>query len=282
MTYAIGPRVARIVVLALLWIAPFAWAMAEPGGPQLATARQQFESDLEAFRSSVERHFEAREASARAAGDKAALDLARSDRARFKTSAELPLSVPEPLRLRRVRARAKMEVALRNAIKDSVRAMKDDDAEVLQKELEALQHEVLDSLFLGKARPLRVQVARPACFDIQNFKVKGTDYHNSILLHPAIHTPAIATYRVSKDWRTFESRVAIFRAEPNKELGSPVTFEILGDDKLLWRSDAIETFEEISACKIDVAGVELLTLRTSVAGSDSWAWATWLDPKLSR
>jgi hypothetical protein len=75
-------------------------------------------------------------------------------------------------------------------------------------------------------------------------------------------------------------RAKAFLSEDDKRTKPKLTrFVILGDGKVLWRSDSIRKFGEASWCTLNVSQVHVLELRTYVeAGNSTGCHAGWLDP----
>jgi hypothetical protein len=93
------------------------------------------------------------------------------------------------------------------------------------------------------------------------------------------HPDCSVTYRLKKAGLVFRSEVAIDDSGRADRAG-PITFEVLGDGKVLWRSRAIFVRGETDECAVDVRDVDALELRVSVAGTNFRAHAVWLEPHL--
>lgn len=121
----------------MLALATAARAADDPVKTKLDNAKAAFVSDIENYRKAVGSYFDAREAAARNAGDKQAVDTIKSQREAFLANGELPNDAPRNLKQKRTAARAVMEAAYQAAIKEYVRARKDDAANAVQKEMDA-------------------------------------------------------------------------------------------------------------------------------------------------
>src|SRR5262249_53711873 len=75
----------------------------------------------------------------------------------------------------------------------------------------------------------------------------------------------------------FETKVGISDAVP---VGSatPLTFQVVGDDKVLWSSKTIQDKGDTQDCRVPVQGIHVLELRVVCPGWQGWAHAVWLDP----
>jgi S1-C subfamily serine protease len=109
-------------------------------------------------------------------------------------------------------------------------------------------------------------------------KVKGVAYPKGLGLH-ANNPPATVSYRPAKTASAFRATVA-YNDDNDGKVSGPCHFEVYGNGKLLWKSKAITTYKQTEECVVDVTGVEVLELRTSLNGSGFGAHAVWLDPIL--
>ena len=75
----------------------------------------------------------------------------------------------------------------------------------------------------------------------------------------------------------FKSAVAL---NDTCEPVSAVVFEVLGDDKSLWKSSPIGKARQLQECAVDVTGVDVLELRVTSQGSHWGLHAVWLEPRL--
>ena len=64
------------------------------------------------------------------------------------------------------------------------------------------------------------------------------------------------------------------------QTGSPLTFEILGDRLVLWKSAPMQSTGTVIDARVALNGVHNLTLQVSAAGSNACAHSVWVDPKL--
>jgi len=113
--------------------------------------------------------------------------------------------------------------------------------------------------------------------------VNGREVPHSLGLHPpGDNSAARVRYNLAKQFSTFQSEVAIndsaFPAGP----GSPLTFEVHGDGKLLWASKPVQEARRVQECRITVTAVGILELRVHCPGDYSSTHAVWLQPRLVR
>eukprot|EP00940_MAST-03C_sp_MAST-3C-sp2_P000395 g395.t1 len=104
---------------------------------------------------------------------------------------------------------------------------------------------------------------------------------HSISLHPPSNGFSFVRYRISGRFDSLSSRVALndsVDAAKLDEEGSPVTFEVLGDGKSLWKSKPITapgTFAEFCLSLLDV---DVLELRVHCPGPNIMCHAVWVNP----
>jgi formylglycine-generating enzyme required for sulfatase activity/tetratricopeptide (TPR) repeat protein len=102
-------------------------------------------------------------------------------------------------------------------------------------------------------------------------------------MHPAPRTFASVSYALDRPYAQFLAKVCIpavlvLQGDP----GSPLTFEIIGNGKSIWKSTPLTKKGEIQDCQIGLAGINQLELRVNCAESNNTAWAVWLEPRLTR
>lgn len=61
---------------------------------------------------------------------------------------------------------------------------------------------------------------------------------------------------------------------------TPLTFEVWGDGRLLWRSQPVGVMNQMQKCRVGVKGVTTLDLRVVCPGRDNWGVAVWFEPRL--
>ena len=124
----------------------------------------------------------------------------------------------------------------------------------------------------------------PGCFSTDgtilghNYQVQGKESPNGIFLHPPVEGFSEIAYTLNRAFEKFESGVAI--PGTGRGAGSALTFEVIGDDTVLWTSKPIQEFDQPQSCKVNVKNVNTLTLRVHCPGSNGSAHAVWLEPRL--
>jgi RNA polymerase sigma factor (sigma-70 family) len=111
--------------------------------------------------------------------------------------------------------------------------------------------------------------------------VQGVTSPRTLALHPPTDGSSAVAYRLDKNYRTFESAAGI-RDHDRGRRKTPLTFIVLGDGQVLWRSQPVHESGRIEACRVDVTGVEQLELQVHCPGPSVNAWAAWVDPRVSK
>ncbi|QJW93273.1 hypothetical protein [Frigoriglobus tundricola] len=108
---------------------------------RIATARAEYESKVDRYQAAVAKWFDKREGDARTTGDRKAVELVKAERAVYSETGALPNGAPDEVRKQLTTARAEFEAAMALAIKDFIRAKKDEDAAVAEQALLAFRRE---------------------------------------------------------------------------------------------------------------------------------------------
>jgi hypothetical protein len=111
--------------------------------------------------------------------------------------------------------------------------------------------------------------------------VKGVTPRKGLSMHPPDNGATRVCYALGRRAKTFRGTVAI--SEDEHVQPSPTRFVILGDGKVLWRSDSVRALETTQAFSVDVSEVDVLELRVYVeTGSCFGSHAAWIDPLVTR
>jgi serine/threonine-protein kinase len=111
--------------------------------------------------------------------------------------------------------------------------------------------------------------------------VKGAASRKGLsMLAPSVGAAQVQ-YRLGKQYQQFKGTVALH--DGGWFSGSAVTFLVLGDGNVLWRSKPIRVHGDYpQECSVSVAGVDLLELQVTCTSSNNGVWPVWLDPCLSK
>ncbi|MCK6474126.1 MAG: protein kinase [Planctomycetes bacterium] len=115
----------------------------------------------------------------------------------------------------------------------------------------------------------------------KHIRVDERDYENGLGMHPPKSGAATVRYELGGAYRAL-SGAAGLNDTSKKGSKSPLTFMILGDGKVLWKSPKIQQRGERYTFRVEVPGVKMLELSVDCPGDNGGAHAVWLDPKLEK
>lgn len=255
---------------------------------RIAATRKTHAEQCDRLRQEVETAFEKRERSARASGDKKQVDQLAVARSAFDENGELPSFTPNAAVRRVATARVALEGAYGNAIRQLIKSNQDEEAQALEKELRDYLIASHSLRFLCEVTPTMVEVdhdmySNTGKFNGQQVKIDDVDQLHSILLHPKSGSQSLASYPVSRLWSQVRGEVFIPQiGEERGRIASPIVFELVGDNKVLWASKPIQEFDKRQAFQVDIDKVETLHLRVKCPGAHDYARAMWIEPVLIR
>jgi hypothetical protein len=98
-------------------------------------------------------------------------------------------------------------------------------------------------------------------------------------LHPPQNGISSVRYRLDKGFQYFHSSVAL-NDTAGKGANTPITFQVVGDGRVLWTSKPVQATRIKQECWVNVSGVSVLELQVSCPGRAEDAHAVWLEPHL--
>ena len=111
-------------------------------------------------------------------------------------------------------------------------------------------------------------------------EVNGAAIPHSIFLHPTSKAFSQVRYPLAGKYSFFRAALGVPNIRNQGNPISPLTFEVLADDKSVWKSEPVTRKDEFQTCTIRVEKVKTLTLRVNCSGGDTNAWAYWIEPIL--
>jgi serine/threonine protein kinase len=114
--------------------------------------------------------------------------------------------------------------------------------------------------------------------------VNGVPYPRSLFTHPPFNGSfASVSYDLDRPYSQFLAKVGIpALAADQQDPATPLVFEVIGNGKSIWKSTPFARRGDIQDCRISLAGINQLELRVNRAAfNNSWAWAVWLEPRLT-
>jgi hypothetical protein len=115
--------------------------------------------------------------------------------------------------------------------------------------------------------------------DKQSFNGRFSE-HNLWAHPPSDNSSAHLAYQLDGKFRVLHGDSGI--GGQNSPAGSPLSFRILGDGKVLWRSKPVRQPGISNSFRVNVGKVKKLELFVDCPGSNFSAWALWLEPVLER
>jgi V8-like Glu-specific endopeptidase len=122
---------------------------------------------------------------------------------------------------------------------------------------------------------------------MKTISLAGQKLPKGIFAHPKSNGKSRVAYDTKdREYKFFEASVGV---DDSKNAAgdsaksyqfSPLTFEVWGDGKMLWRSRPVTPGSEPQKCRVALPQVSQLELIVQCPGSDGTAWAVWGDPRL--
>jgi hypothetical protein len=110
--------------------------------------------------------------------------------------------------------------------------------------------------------------------------VNGKVSARGLSMHPPSVGYTRVCYALGRKAKALHGAAAI--SEDENTPPHPTRFVVLGDGKVLWRSESVRAFGTVAEFTADVSAVDVLELRTYVEGGDNFgSHAVWLDPRLT-
>lgn len=257
---------------------------------KLLRAKTEYEAELQKFNKAVTDALDKREEAARKAGDKKAVDAAKAQRKAFEDTGALPAGLPAPVLAPFKAATAKLDKAHTTAVKALLVLKEDAAAETVEAEQQRFFFESAQRLgkstYLVSLRHSDVKVANPDWFSnngtINGNKIKkgGEFVPHSVFMIPPAKGSAQVKYALDGKQLAFRADVGVPAMEDSKDDPSPITFEVLGDGKSLWKSKPVTKMDTFQTCVVRVEKVRALTLLVHAPDKADWARAVWFEPTL--
>ena len=177
-----------------------------------------------------------------------------------------------------------MEASYSEAIKAYTRVGDDAKAASIEKTLASFQESAYTVVYLHDLDPAKVAVQYKEHFDKRkDVQIDEVEFPKSIGLHPPGNAdPASVSFQLDGSWVRFKSSVGIMSPNGNHKLGSPLVFDVVCDGKVVWSSKPVKDFEQLQSVDIPIQKVQSLSIHVRHTGSDHYAHAVWLSPRLIR
>lgn len=118
--------------------------------------------------------------------------------------------------------------------------------------------------------------------DAEPFLLKERRPQHSVMLHPLINETAYVSYDLDRQYAVFEGLVGLGDNDREVDVFAPITFRILGDGQELWTSRPLTVDGASQEFGVVVENVKKLRLEVLCPGSNDFAHACWIEPRLRR
>jgi hypothetical protein len=262
---------------------------------KLFQAKKDYDVEAQNFKKAIADLFDKREDDARNAGNKKLVDQVKAERAAFEKTGEPPQTIPIAIREQMTAARTKLDKAYATAVKEYLRLKLDDAAEATEKEQQEFHFSgailIGKRTFVSTLKPYDIKVwnntfASNGTFNdgtvkVNKIKLNGESVPHSIFLHPPEKGFSQVRYQLGVKWTAFRATIGVPKINDNfLDPLSPLTFEVLGDDKSLWKSEAVNKLDTFQTCTINIEKLKTLTLRVHCPDNNGYACAYWFEPIL--
>lgn len=110
-------------------------------------------------------------------------------------------------------------------------------------------------------------------------KVQGKEYPHALSMHPPAKGISYVAYQLDGKCLELKGAAAIWDNWPSKAI---VTFNVIGDGKLLWKSRPLQGAGAGQSFRVSLRGVKALKLVVECPGDNTNATAVWLMPAITR
>jgi|SRR5579883_125238 len=254
---------------------------------KLYQAKKDYDGETRKFRKAVTDWLNKREADARRSGNKKLLDQLKDEQAAFENGEETPAKVPSMLQDQLRFARGELDKTYAAAVKAYVLLKEDKLAAATEKEqLKVVGESALlygRRTYPSQLKPFDVQV-HTNWYDLESkvAKIDGKLIPHSIMMHPEPKTFSNVSFNIGPKSSFFHAMVGVpSHRALNGDPESPLTFEVLGDGKSLWKSEPVDKRDALQTCLIRVEKVRVLSLRVHCSGGHIHAHGTWFGPVIA-
>ena len=300
----------RIAFFPFVLLMPVAFAGADdPIQSKLDEANTAYDANIKKAEKSLAAAFDEKIEAAIKAGNFDAVKRAKAEKEAFEKDATSPklssMRVPFASYQRAVKlANLEVESAYKKAIQEYTKANQLDKAEATSAGLAAMKNKssktsplARKTQYLSDLTEFDVKVAEHRfakngelgfkAAGISRIRFQGKESPHGLSMNPVPQDYGSVKFELPKGSETFMAAAALndTAAAPGSRPGvgripTALTFQVLGDDKVLWESKPIDMARKAQECKVDVTGVKVLELRVNCPGSYVNAHAVWLEPRV--
>ncbi len=121
--------------------------------------------------------------------------------------------------------------------------------------------------------------------DFQQVIFRGEKPAHAISMHPPAASTSHVVFDLPDRYDRFTAIAGLRDRAPRRpkrsKAGSRLTFEVYGDNKLLWQSRKLQKLGDGQDCNVRIYGVRQLRLVVLCSGSSASAHAIWVNPQIS-
>ncbi len=133
-------------------------------------------------------------------------------------------------------------------------------------------------MYLADMHPEQVRVNTPAGCTIRSAtEVGGEKVFHGLFVHPSLSFSSLVSFDLHKVFRRLRGAAGISDMV-RESTATPLTFRIVGNGKLLWKSRPLTKKGASQKFRVDISGVSKLELLVDCPGPAESAHAVWVDP----
>jgi len=111
-------------------------------------------------------------------------------------------------------------------------------------------------------------------------RVRGQLSPNGLSMYPPAVGSSHVAYGAFQQFRTLQATVGIADTASIARVATPLTFVVICDGEVRWRSDPIRGRGQTQDVLLDITGVEKLVLEVECTDENTGCQAVWLEPRL--
>jgi hypothetical protein len=131
---------------------------------------------------------------------------------------------------------------------------------------------------LGKHGKTGYPVGIAGAISVDSILFRGKQPLHALSTHPAASSSSFVDYNLGGKFHLFIGIAGFIDSNSAASRPSALTFRVIGDNKLLWRSWPSRT--DGQHARVGVTGVRRLRLQVDCPGKNAEAWAAWMMPRV--
>ncbi|MBI3828646.1 MAG: protein kinase [Planctomycetes bacterium] len=112
------------------------------------------------------------------------------------------------------------------------------------------------------------------------FRAMGEASPHAIGMHPMPNGPSVCVLKLGKQFESFS--VFVTQNEGLHEAYSSMLFTVVGDGKVLWKSEPLTSPKQAQVCRVPVKGIQELRLELDCDGEPRGCHGLWFEPYVSK